>query len=114
MTTVTRAEPPRWLDIVRPRGRGIRAPLAVILQHHIVPAQTVIAAPLLRHDGPSNLLLPRVEVTGMSYVANLLDMTALPRTAIGETVGSALLEADAITDGLDAIFRGHPVGLPSP
>jgi CcdB protein len=112
-TTVARVEPPRWLDIVRPRGRGIRAPLVVILQHHIVAAQTAIAAPLLRHDGPPNLLLPRIEVDGLAYVADLLDLAALPYSTIGDTVGSALSEADAITDALDAIFRGHPVGLPS-
>jgi hypothetical protein len=108
-----RADPPRWLDIVRPRGRGIRAPLALILQHHIVPAQTAIAAPLLRHDGPGNLLLPRIELDGVAYLGNLLDLGALPRAAIGETLGSALAAADAIADGLDAIFRGHPVGLPT-
>jgi len=71
-------------------------------------------APLLPSAAPANLLLPRIEVDGIGYAADLLDLGALPLGALGEVVASALGSADAIANGLDAIFRGIPVGLPGP
>ena len=103
-----------WLDIVKPRGRLVRAPLLLILQHHVITASTLIVAPLLPAAGPGNLLTPVVLLAGTTHAANLLGLSAVPLSVLGEICGSALDQADAITDGLDAIFRGHPVGLPLP
>jgi hypothetical protein len=107
-----RAERPRWLDIVRFRARGSRAPLLLVLQHHIIEARTVIAAPLRPPGGEADILHPVVRVEGVEYAVGLLDLAAVPLAAVGAVIGSALGQADAIADGLDAIFRGHPVGLP--
>jgi hypothetical protein len=106
------AERPRWLDIVRFRARGTRALLLLVLQHHIIEARTVIAAPLRPTAGDADIFHPVVQVEGLAYAVSLLDLAALPLAAVGGVVGSALGQADAIADGLDAIFRGHPVGLP--
>jgi hypothetical protein len=37
---------PRWLDIVRHRLAGFRAPYLLIVQHHDIPATTLLAAPV--------------------------------------------------------------------
>lgn len=105
---------PRWLDVVRSRIRNTRAPLLLVLQHHVIDARTVIAAPLRPAPRTFTVLNPMVQVGGAPYGVALLDMAAVPLDALGEVVGSALGQADAVTDGLDAIFRGHPVGLPAP
>ena len=69
-------------------------------------------APLLSAVAPGSLLSPVVVLDGARYAANLLGLSAVPLSVLGEILGSALDQADPITDGLDAIFRGHPVGLP--
>jgi hypothetical protein len=107
-----RGDPPRWLDIAKPKGRLVRAPLLLVLQHHVITASTLIVAPLLPATGPGSLLAPVVVLGGDGYAADLLGLSAVPLSVLGEILGSALDQADAITDGLDAIFRGHPVGLP--
>jgi len=107
-----RSDPPRWLDIAKPKGRLVRAPLLLVLQHHVISALTLIVAPLLPAVAPGSLLSPVVVRDGARYAANLLGLSAVPLSVLGEILGSALDQADPITDGLDAIFRGHPVGLP--
>jgi hypothetical protein len=107
-----RRDPPRWLDIAKPKGRLVRAPLLLVLQHHVISASTLIVAPLLPGVGPGSLLAPIVILDGAGYAANLLGLSAVPISVLAEICGSALDQADAITDRLDAIFRGHPVGLP--
>lgn len=102
-----------WLDVVRSRIRNTRAPLLLVLQHHIIDARTVIAAPLRPATGKANVLHPTVLVGKVVHGVALLDMAAVPLASLGEVVGSALDQADAIADGLDAIFRGHPIGLPA-
>jgi hypothetical protein len=104
---------PHWLDVVRSQIRNTRAPLLLVLQHHIIDARTVIAAPLRPTAGVASLLNPTVRIGGVAHGVALLDMAAVPLLSLGEVVASALDQADAITDGLDAIFRGHPVGLPA-
>jgi hypothetical protein len=103
---------PHWLDVVRSRIRNTRAPLLLVLQHHIIDARTVVAAPLRPASEVSSLLNPTLRIGGVAYGVALLDMAAVPLLSLGEVVGSALDQADSVTDGLDAIFRGHPVGLP--
>jgi hypothetical protein len=41
----------------------------------------------------------------------LLDMTSLPVRLLGVTAASSI-DPDAVSDALDAIFRGYPVGVP--
>jgi hypothetical protein len=104
---------PRWLDIVRHRIRGVRAPYFVILQHHDVGASTRLAAPLtLPIPGDVDALAPKLTVDGREYRARILDMSPLPNGLISNTVGSAVDESDAIAAALDIILHGYPVGLP--
>ena len=87
----------------------------LILPHHIVAGPSPIAAPLRPAAGRrAALLVPQVVVAGGIYLADLLDLAAMPPSAMGGVAGSALDRADAVTDPLDAIFRDHPVGLPRP
>jgi len=86
-------DPPRWLDIAKSKG-------------------CLVWAPLLPAVGPGSLLAPVVVSPGPGYAANLLGLSAVPLSVLGDILGSALGRPDAVTDGLNAIFRGHPVGLP--
>jgi hypothetical protein len=104
---------PRRFDIVRHRARGVRAPYLLVLQHHDIPSATRIVAPLtLPGPGDHDAIAPRVIVDGDEYRARLLDMAAVPRPLLLETVASAAAEADAITYAMDVIFGGYPVGRP--
>ena len=42
----------------------------------------------------------------------MLDLTAVPRSLLLETVGSAEDEAEAIMSALDIILHGYPIGRP--
>jgi hypothetical protein len=93
--------------------RQIGVPYLLIVQHHIVESDTRIVAPVApAGDRPATLLAPHVLVGSVRYRAMLLNMVSVPTALIGEAVEAADVEADAITDALDAIFRGYPVGLP--
>jgi hypothetical protein len=87
-------------------------PYLLIVQHHIVQSDTCIVAPVsLAGDRPATLLAPHVLVGSAPFRAMLLNMVSVATTLIGEKAEAAEVEVDAITDGLDAIFRGYPVGL---
>ncbi len=104
---------PRWLDVVRHRIRGFRAPFLLIVQHHDIPASTLLAAPVtLPIDRDFEILAPRLVIGGTDYRARLLDISAVPRSFVGETVLSADSEAGAILDAIDIILHGYPVGRP--
>jgi hypothetical protein len=104
---------PRWLDVVRHRVRGFRAPFLLVLQHHDIPATTMLAAPVtVKLPGDVDVLAPRLTVDGHEHRARLLDMSAVPRFSLGETVVSAAAEADAILNAIDIILHGYPVGRP--
>jgi len=92
---------------------GVAAPYMLILQHHFVGGSTRIAAPLFpaRNQAPT-ILVPHVRVGTGTHLADLLAMTAVQLRQIGAVVASAEVDADEIMRGLDAIFRGYPVGLP--
>ena len=103
---------PRWLDIVRHRVRGFRAPYLLVLQHHNVPAATLLAAPVtLPLAGDVDVLAPRLSIDGVEYRVRILDMSAVPRGMLSGTVASAGDNADAIMGALDIILHGYPVGL---
>jgi hypothetical protein len=88
-------------------------PYLLIVQHHIVQSETRIVAPVSPAGArPATLLAPHVRVESVLYRAMLLNMVSVATTLLGEPVEDAEVEADAITDALDAIFRGYPVGLP--
>jgi hypothetical protein len=117
---------PRWLDIVRHRLRGFQAPylLAVssrrifspyllIVQHHDIPATTLLAAPVtLPISRDVDVLSPRLVIGGTDYRARLLDISAVPRGLISAIVLSADTEASAISDAIDIILHDYPVGRP--
>jgi hypothetical protein len=103
----------RWLSVCNHRIRGFGAPYLLVVQHHIVPVETRIVAPVIPALGDrATLLAPRVVIGTKRYRALLLDMASAPLAQIGKSVAEAHVEEDAVTDALDAIFRGYPVGLP--
>jgi hypothetical protein len=104
---------PRWLDLVRHRVRGFRVPYLVILQHHDIPATTVLAAPVtLPIPGDVDVLAPRLTIDGKEHRARLLDISAVPRALLGETAASANDERDAILNAIDIILHAYPAGRP--
>jgi hypothetical protein len=104
---------PRWLDIVRHRVCGFRAPYLLVLQHHTVPSATVLAAPItLPLPGDVDVLAPRLSFDGVEHRVRILDMSAISRGMLAGTVASAGDEADAIMGALDIILHGYPVGVP--
>ena len=104
---------PRWLDLVRHRVRGFQVPYLVVLQHHNIPATTVLAAPVtLPFPGDVDVLAPRLTIDGKEHRARLLDMSAVPRALLGETAASAHDEREAILNAIDIILHGYPVGRP--
>jgi hypothetical protein len=104
---------PQWLDLVRHRIRGFRVPYLLILQHHDIPAAMLLAAPVTQPlPGDVDILAPRLGVEGNLFRVRMLDISAVPRSLIGETVLSATAEAQSILDAIDVILHGYPVGRP--
>jgi hypothetical protein len=88
-------------------------PFLLIVQHHDIPASTLLAAPVtLPVRGDFDVLAPSLVIGGTDYRARLLDISAVPRRFVGETVLSADSEAAAILDAIDIILHGYPVGRP--
>ena len=104
---------PRWLAVHRHRVRGFAAPFVLILQHHLVEAETRIVAPVIPVDRePATLLAPRLAIGSEPFRAILLNLTAVRLSLLGMRV-EAEVDEDAIAAALDSIFRGYPVGLPA-
>ncbi len=83
------------------------------MQHHDIPAATLLVAPVTPPlPGDIDMLAPRVGVDGKEYRARLLDISAIPRRMIGDTVQEAVAEPDTILDAIDVILHGYPVGRP--
>ena len=100
------------MAVCRHRVRGFAAPYLLVLQHHFVSGKTRIVAPVvIINVRPANLLIPKIEVSRTVYHVMLLDMTSVALGRIAETV-EARVDVQAVSDGLDAIFTGYPVGLP--
>jgi hypothetical protein len=88
-------------------------PYLLVLQHHIITSKTCIVAPVVPAVGEgATLLAPRVIVASAAYRAVLLDMTSVAVAFIGDAVDAHEADDQMISAGLDAIFRGCPVGLP--
>jgi hypothetical protein len=105
---------PRWLDIVRHRIRGSRAPYLLIVQHHDIPATTLLAAPVtLSVPGDVDAVAPRVAIDGVDHRARILDISTVPRRLIGETILPGAPHDDTILSAVDIILYGYPVGRPS-
>jgi hypothetical protein len=100
---------PRWLDVVRHRIRGFRAPFLLIVQHHDIPASTLLAAPVtVSVNRDFDVLAPRLVIRGTDYLARLLDISAVPRGLIAETILSVHSDAGTILD--EQLPSGHPDG----
>jgi hypothetical protein len=107
------ASSPRWLNVARHRVRGLRVPYLLVLQHHDIPATTLLAAPVtLPLPGDVDVLAPRLIIGGSEHRARILDISAVPRSMLGETVTSASDQADAILSAVDIILHGYPAGRP--
>jgi hypothetical protein len=93
--------------------RGFAAPFLIVLQHPIVQSQTRICAPVVPARGArATLLTPAVTISGTVHLAVLLDMAAVPLRFIAPEEAEAVVDSEAVTPALDAIFSGYPVGLP--
>jgi hypothetical protein len=107
------ASSPRWLDIVRHRVRGYRAPYLLVVQHHDIPSTTLLVAPVTpSQPGDVDVLAPPLMVDGIACCVRLLDIRAVPRRLIGDTVATATGESDDILSAIDVILHDYPVGRP--
>ncbi len=104
---------PTWPSVWRHRVRGFTVPFLLVLQHHIVDSRTRIAAPLVTAPAghPGSILTPSVTIDAVAHRVMLLDMAAVPLPLFVAVVGEVSMAEDDISAGLDAIFRGYPVGL---
>jgi len=114
MMSLRATSSPEWLAICGHRVSGYRPPFVLILQHPIVQSVTRIVAPVVPALGHKpTILSPRIMIGEDVYRAVLLEMTRTSVGSLGQTVNSARLEdEDTVLAGIDAIFRGYPVGLP--
>lgn len=104
---------PSWLDIVRHRIRGFRAPYLLVVQHHDIQVSTRLVAPVSRPvPSDKDILSPPVIVGDTSYRVRLLDIASVPVTLLGGTVASLEADRDAVINALDIILHGYPVGRP--
>ncbi len=93
----------RWLDVVRHR----------VQQHPDIPSATTLAASItLPLRGDVDAIAPRLLISDIIYHIRLLDITAIPRDVLGDTIMSATNDGDAIMAALDIILHGYPVGRP--
>jgi hypothetical protein len=103
----------RWLDIVCHRVRRLRAPYLLIVQHPDIAGPTMLTAPVtLPVRGDIDVTAPVLIISDITHRVRLLDIAAIPREMLGDTVMSATDESDAITAALDIILHGYPVGRP--
>ena len=103
----------RQFDVVRHRVQRLRAPYLLVLQQHDVPSPSCIVAPLTPPEaGDHDVVAPPLTVSGFTLRIRLLGMAAVPTTSLLEAEASALDAADLITDALDVIFGGYPIGRP--
>lgn len=51
-------------------------------------------------------LTPRIEFEGRTHVVRLQEVLAVPASALGPVVGSALPWQDEIKEAIDVLFRG--------
>ena len=104
---------PDWLDIVRHRVRGFRAPFLLVVQHHAISSATRFVAPVSPSlPGDVDVLAPRLMIDGTEYRARVLDISAVSMTLLGETVASMVRDRDAIMNAIDVILHGYSVGIP--
>jgi hypothetical protein len=84
------ASSPSWLDVVRHRVRGFRAPYLLLLQHHDLPSSTMLVAPVTPPlAGDVDVLAPRLTIDGKEYRPRLLDISAVPRPYAGNAASIA-------------------------
>lgn len=103
----------RWLSVCRHRVARARYPYVMVLQHDIVAGESRIVAPVApAAGGKATVLVPHITVGGTEFRVILLEMAAVPLAMLGQPVEAGGVAEQAIMDGLDAIFRGYPVGLP--
>lgn len=104
---------PSWLDVVRHRIRGFRAPFLLVVQHHDIRVGSRLVAPVTR-PVPSDvdILSPSVVIGDASYRVRLLDITPVPVSLLGETVATLEADRDPVLNALDVILHGYPVGRP--
>jgi hypothetical protein len=85
----------------------------MVVQHHDVPSATLMAAPVTRPvPGDLAVLAPPIGIDGTDYRVCVLDISAVPRGMIGETVAPLAADADGILAALDVVLHGYPVGRP--
>lgn len=98
-------------DVFRTRGEAARlAPFLVLLQSDLLSGlATVVVAPLRPeslHGGTLNRLHACVPFQGEPHVMAPEQMVSLPRTALGETVGSLIGHRDVLMSAIDFVFLG--------
>ena len=99
------------LDVFRnanPDTSGF-APYLVDLQHELLSQMsTRVVAPLLHAEEvrPISRLNPTFEIEGNAVVMSTQELAGVPKTALGERVGSVADHRDEIIAALDLLFMG--------
>jgi toxin CcdB len=95
-------------DIYQRHGAGIEFLLE--LQDNLVDnLSTRVVAPLALPEAvgvPMKTLNPRISVAGADHILLTHLLAAIPASALGEPVASALLQRDEIIASLDLLFTG--------
>jgi hypothetical protein len=66
--------------------------------------------PLRPAAGAVSVLNPTLRIGDVVHWGPCSALAAIPLAPLDEVIGSAFDQADAVTDELDAILRGHPIG----
>jgi toxin CcdB len=99
-------------DVCRTRGALRKhAPYLVVLQSDLIDLiRTAVVAPMrpLQGFGPIIKGLHVVEsLDGESHVLSPEEMAAVPRSVLGECIGSLAAHRSRIIAALDLLFTGH-------
>jgi toxin CcdB len=98
-------------DVFRSAPRSVAYPLLVDLQadvHSKLDTRIVVPLMTLARFGsrPPTRVTPVVAVRGEDYVAMFPSLAAVPRTALGELVGSLASQRATLIAALDLLITG--------
>ncbi len=95
-------------DIYRGRGEGVDF-LLDLQDEMLENLSTRVVAPLALPETvgtPMKTVNPRISVGGTDYILLVHLLAAIPASSLGEPVGSAASQRDAIVAALDLLFTG--------
>lgn len=95
---------------VRREQKGLAPYLVVLSAPHLSELTTVVVAPLvpLKIVGnPIRRLQPVVDVNGLAHVLVINDLLSIPRSLLGQRIGSIEAQRFDVVTALDFLFQGY-------